>query len=85
MESIQNLHNCIKEALHSFEELFKNDGLDFDYLRFAGKFWKVKLKFGIAFVIGDTELHDKLCGRYCNIMIEFKCFAGIVIAQAKIS
>ena len=60
MESIQNLHNCIKEALHSFEELFKSDGLDFDYLHFAGKFWKVKLKFGIAFVIGDTELHDKL-------------------------
>ena len=31
---------------------------------YGGKIWKVKLKFAIVYVIGDTELHDKLCGKY---------------------
>ena len=26
--------------------------------------YKVSMKFAVAFVVGDTELHDKLCGRY---------------------
>ena len=33
-------------------------------LQYAGKTWNVQLKFAFAYVIGDTEMHDKLCGRY---------------------
>ena len=42
---------------------------------FARKLWKVKLKFRIAFFIGDTELHDKLCGRYLtyNDKVQMLC------------
>ena len=65
-ESLTNLHRSLEIALNSFKDLFKSDGIDFDFLPYAGKMWKVKLKFGIAFFIGDTELHDKLCGRYSN-------------------
>ena len=66
LKSLQNYHNCIDTAMESFDELFNGEGLDFNYFPYAGKIWKVKLKFGIAFVIGDTELPDKWCGRYCN-------------------
>jgi hypothetical protein len=29
-----------------------------------GKKWKVQMKFAIAYVIGDTKLHDRLCGQH---------------------
>ena len=29
--------------MQSFDELFKSDGLYFDYFPYAGKIWKVKL------------------------------------------
>ena len=31
---------------------------------FFGKTWSVRMKFAISYVVGDTELHDKLCGKY---------------------
>ena len=36
-ESLQNLHNCIEIAMQSFDELFKSNGLYFDYFPYAGK------------------------------------------------
>eukprot|EP00536_Pseudo-nitzschia_multiseries_P009302 jgi/Psemu1/22847/gm1.22847_g len=64
-ESMQNLHNAIEVALASFKEILeRDDGILWEYLPYAGKLWKVRMKFAIAYVIGDTELHDKLCGKY---------------------
>eukprot|EP00536_Pseudo-nitzschia_multiseries_P017116 jgi/Psemu1/314027/fgenesh1_kg.1387_\ len=42
----------------------KDGGIKWNYLPYANQQWKVKMKFAIAYVIGDTELHDKLCGKY---------------------
>ena len=64
-ESLENLHRTIEAALESLQNYMQSsNGIQFDYLPYAGKIWKVRLKFSIAFFVGDTEHHDKLCGRY---------------------
>ena len=63
-ESLLNLHRGLNAALESFHQTTSNQPLDWDWFPYAGKIWKVKMCFAIAFVVGDTELHDKLCGKY---------------------
>eukprot|EP00536_Pseudo-nitzschia_multiseries_P008983 jgi/Psemu1/306182/fgenesh1_kg.240_\ len=64
-EKIQNLHNGLEVAFRSFKAACNEDGgIEWNYLPYANQQWKVKIKFAIAYVIGDTELHDKLCGKY---------------------
>eukprot|EP00536_Pseudo-nitzschia_multiseries_P006346 jgi/Psemu1/15033/gm1.15033_g len=64
-EKIQNLHNSLEVVFCSFKDAWKEDGgIKWNYLPYANQQWKVKMKFAIAYVIGDTELHDKLCGKY---------------------
>ena len=65
-QNIQNLHNGLELALRSFKEACElQEGVLWDGLPYAGKIWNgVKMKFAIAYVVGDTELHDRLCGRY---------------------
>ena len=71
VHNIQNLHNGLQAALQSFHDVCtKEDGILWDGLPYAGKVHKVKMKFAIAYVIGDTELHDQLCGK-------FKCYSGV--------
>lgn len=65
IENIINLHTGLRAALESFQKICNdNKGVTWDYLPYNNKLWKVVMRFAIAFVIGDTELHDKLCGRY---------------------
>ena len=64
-EGVQNLHAGLKVALQSFFDLCqRTDGYMWKGLPYGGKIWNVRMKFAIAYVIGDTELHDQLCGRY---------------------
>eukprot|EP00536_Pseudo-nitzschia_multiseries_P015107 jgi/Psemu1/311732/fgenesh1_kg.821_\ len=64
-EKIQNLHNGLEVAFRSFKAACNEDGgIEWNYLPYANQQCKVKMKFAIAYVIGDTELHDKLCGKY---------------------
>ena len=67
VDNVQNLHNGIELALESLLDIWKeNTTLVWNNLPWAGKDWKVSMKFAIAFIIGDTEMHDKLCGRFGN-------------------
>lgn len=67
VQNIQNLHNGIEAALESLLDIWKRKkSLFWDNLPWAGNRWKVSMKFAIAFIIGDTEMHDKLCGRFGN-------------------
>ena len=51
--------------MSSFKNICEIEGgVRWDFLPYAGKEWKVRMKFSIAYVIGDTEMHDRLCGRY---------------------
>ena len=61
---VKNLHRGIEAALESFHDVCEQGGIDWDYLPYFGKTWSVRMKFAIAYVVGDTELHDKLCGKY---------------------
>ena len=88
-DNIQNLHNGLEVALRSFKDVCEHkDGVLWDGLPYGGRIWNgVKMKFAIAYVVGDTEQHDRLCGRYicyngavskicrhCNINTEDACF-----------
>jgi hypothetical protein len=73
LDNVKNLHKGIEIALKSFKEICEmKEGILWDGLPYAGKIWNnIKMKFAIAYVVGDTELHDKLCGRY-------NCYNGAV-------
>ena len=64
-DNLQNLHNGLRVALKSFKEACKI-GIPCTDLPYAQKKWNVTMKFAIAYVIGDTKLHDELCGRYAS-------------------
>ena len=72
-DNIQNLHNGLEVALRSFKDVCEQKGgVLWDGLPYGGKIWNgVKMKFAIAYVVGDTEQHDRLCGRYI-------CYNGAV-------
>ena len=59
--NIINLHSGLCVALASLKMAIDGNGLLCHNFPWAGKKWSVQMKFSIAFVIGDTELHDKLC------------------------
>ena len=65
IDNVKNLHNALSLALESFKEISElEEGVSWNFLPYAGQQWEVKMKFAIAFVVGDTEMHDKLCGHY---------------------
>ena len=62
--NLTNLHTGLAIALQSFKEVCDSQRpIQWNHLPYAGKKWPVKMKFAIAYVIGDTVEHDKLCGR----------------------
>ena len=66
-DNIQNLHNGIEAALEQLKNMWRcNNTIEWQNLPWANRTWEVQMKFSIAFFIGDTEMHDKLCGRYGN-------------------
>ena len=77
-ENIQNLHNGLRVALKSFKDVCNSgNGIKCNDLPYAGKKWNVTLKFAIAYVIGDTKLHNELCGRYLSYSKLVKKYADI--------
>ena len=63
-DSLQNLHTGLKEALETFDRASNlEEGIEWGHLPYNTTY-KVKMKFAILFMIGDTELHDKLCNKY---------------------
>ena len=61
---MQNLHLGLEKALEDFQLVCEGGGLNWNWLPYAGREWKVKMKFAVCFVVGDTEMHDKLCGKF---------------------
>ena len=63
-KGIVNLHLGLEEALRSVREACSGRrDYEWSNLPWNGREWKVKMKFAVAYVIGDTEMHDKFCGR----------------------
>ena len=67
IHNVKNLHQGLEVALKELRDICdKEISISWDGLPYASKKWSVKMRFAIAYVIGDTELHDKLCCRYGN-------------------
>jgi hypothetical protein len=66
IHKIQNLHNSVAVAFRELKEIM-DEGISIPWkLKYGpeGKEHYVNQKFAFAYIIGDTEMHDKLCGRY---------------------
>ena len=65
IHNVMNLHNGLGVALESFKEAcLEVDGFEWDGIPYAGSSHYVCMKFSIAYVIGDTKLHNKLCSNH---------------------
>ena len=76
IHNVMNLHNGLRVALKSFKEACSDiNGFEWDGIPYAGGSHYVRMKFAIAYVIGDTKLHDKLCGSFgsYNASIKMLC------------
>ena len=63
IHSIENLHRGLDAAFASFKRQCQTTTV-FKRLPWNGDVHEVKMKFAVAFVIGDTEQHDKFCCRF---------------------
>ena len=64
-DNVRNLHNGLALALDSLKKEMERDNcVLWRNLPWNNTTYEVNMKFAVAFVIGDTELHDKLCCRY---------------------
>ena len=69
----QNLHRGLDAAFAEFREITRIGGLRWDSLAYGGSVHSVNFKFALAFVVGDTEMHDKLCGKTLNRSATAEC------------
>ena len=60
---VQNLHRGLHAAFEEFRAIADAGGLLWDGLPCGGTTHKVNFKFVFAFMVGDTEMHDELCGK----------------------
>ena len=66
-EKVQNLHSGLEVALKSFVEVCQSESrILWRNIPYGGKLWNARLRFSVAFVVGDTLQHDQLCGSYTS-------------------
>ena len=65
LERSRDYHFILKKCLQSLIQVQHTDGIDW-VLRYKNKDHAVRMKFPLLCVIGDTEGHDKCCGRKCG-------------------
>ena len=63
VHGVENLHRGLDAAFESFRQQCGKKTV-FRKLPWNGSIHEVSMKFAVAFVIGDTEQHDKFCCRY---------------------
>ncbi|CAJ1945718.1 unnamed protein product [Cylindrotheca closterium] len=62
-DKMVNLQNSLAVALADITKWTNSDqGLRWK-LKYNGEEFQVNMKFSVAFLIGDTDMHDKLCGK----------------------
>jgi hypothetical protein len=80
LEKLRVYHDILDAMLASVVQLQSKGGVPFSFT-YRGKRYDVNLKVFLVFIIGDTEGHDKLCGRYNSCALQVNAFAAIVISQ----
>ena len=64
-DKAQDYHFILSFILSSLKDAQEHVGISWK-LKYQEKVLDVVMKIPILFVIGDTEGHDKLCGKYLN-------------------
>ena len=72
-EKFQLYHDILDQILLSFKALQKK-GMRYSF-NYKDQTYHVNLKFPVLYIMGDTEGHDKLCGRYLsyNRLVNYQC------------
>jgi len=66
-------HHALKHIMASFVQAQKEDGISWK-INYHGKLHDVVMKIPLLFITGDTEGHDKLCGKFTSrINVKFLC------------
>ncbi len=71
LEKLRMYHEILDAMLASVVRLQSKGGVPFSFT-YRGKLYDVNLKVFLMFIIGDTEGHDKLCGRYNSRALQVK-------------
>jgi len=58
-----NYHTCLRQILHSLKKQGKDEPIR-EWIRIGDYVALKRLFFPVAFVIGDSQSQDKMCGRY---------------------
>jgi hypothetical protein len=59
---VQLYHDILSKIFHELATLQTKEGLPYQFFVYHGKVYKVILQLPLLAVLGDTELHDCLCG-----------------------
>jgi hypothetical protein len=65
LDKAKDYHFMLGCILGSVKDVQKKTGILWN-LKYRGTYHRVVFKFPLMFVMGDTEGHDKLCGKYLN-------------------
>jgi len=66
-------HHAIKHIIASLVKAQKEDGILWQ-IKYQGKLYEVCMKIPLLLVAGDTEGHDKLCGKFTSrIKVNYLC------------
>jgi hypothetical protein len=68
IEKATDYHYILGYILGSLWQAQELNGIAWCF-KYQNKFYDVVMKVPILFVIGDTEGHDKLCGKYTNRVV----------------
>jgi hypothetical protein len=71
LEKLRMYHQILDAMLASIVKLQSKGGISFSFT-YRGKHYDVNLKVFLMFIIGNTEGHDKLCGRYNSRALQVK-------------
>jgi hypothetical protein len=71
LKKLRMYHEILDAMLASVVKLQRKGGVPFSFT-YLGKQYDANLKVFLMFIIGDTEGHDKLCGRYNSRALQVK-------------
>jgi hypothetical protein len=75
-DKLFDYHFVLENILQSFKDAQNRDGISWQ-LTYRQKLYSCVLKIPLLLVLGDTEGHDKLCGKYLNRTKAAKCLCRV--------
>eukprot|EP00536_Pseudo-nitzschia_multiseries_P010557 jgi/Psemu1/26302/gm1.26302_g len=74
IDNVNNIHSGLLCALSSLKEACNlMDGIEWSNLPWNKKKWSIRMKFAVAYFIGNTPQHNQLCGHYQTVNTKMIC------------